>query len=161
MSNNFIKQLTEDIRIDLHEEFDKNFTRKAFFNKKWAKTKHDNHRGSLLNRTGKLRRGLKSRATGNTISFSNSMPYAEAHNQGFKGKVKQNVRAHNRKRPKESKKKGKIAVSAHSRTIAQEIPQRQFVGHHKNVDKIIKSNTDQALQELSNELAKQFKNRFK
>ncbi|MFV0505599.1 MAG: hypothetical protein ACK5L5_02645 [Bacteroidales bacterium] len=58
-----MKKLLTDIKIDLHDEFDRNFTRKAFFGKKWRETKNPNHRGSLMNRTGKLRRGLKSKTS--------------------------------------------------------------------------------------------------
>lgn len=161
MANNFIKQLTEDIRIDLHDEFDRNFTRKAFFGKKWRETIYPNSRGSLMNRTGKLRRGLKSRATGNQIKFSNAMPYASAHNKGYKGRVKQQVKAHTRKPRKGYKGKGRIEVSAHSRVINQDIPQRQFVGHDKQVDLIIKKNIDENMKELNNELSNTLKKHFK
>ncbi len=54
-----IKQTLEDIRTKLTDEFDRNFERKAFFDKRWSETKLINKRGSLLMRTGKLRRSIR------------------------------------------------------------------------------------------------------
>ena len=42
----FLKQILTDVKVKLSEEFDKNFQRKAFFDKNWANTKHPNNRGA-------------------------------------------------------------------------------------------------------------------
>ena len=78
----FIKNIISDLRVDLTDEFDKNFDRKSFFGKAWENTSIPNKRGSLMMRTGKLRRSIKSRVSGNQISWSSSLPYASLQNEG-------------------------------------------------------------------------------
>lgn len=78
----FTKNVLSDIRVDLTEEFDRNFERKAFFNKKWNNTKLPNQRGSLLSRSGKLRRSIMSKQTNDSVAWSSSLPYATINNEG-------------------------------------------------------------------------------
>lgn len=76
------KNILTDVKVELHDEFDNNFERKAFFDKPWPKEKIANNKGSLMSRSGNLRRANKSQVIGNTITFSNSLPYASIHNNG-------------------------------------------------------------------------------
>ena len=46
-----IKDFINSVRVELADEFDMNFRRKAFFNKKWPKTKHNYKTGSLMMRS--------------------------------------------------------------------------------------------------------------
>ena len=78
----FIKNILSDIRIDLTDEFDRNFERKAFVDKPWENNKIPNHRGSVMMRTGKLRRSVRSKQTNNEITWSSSLPYASLQNEG-------------------------------------------------------------------------------
>lgn len=78
----FIKNILSDVRVDLTEEFDRNFERKGFFDKKWRGTNLPNQRGSLMMRSGKLRRSILSKQSGNSVSWSSSLPYASIHNEG-------------------------------------------------------------------------------
>lgn len=78
----FIKNILSDIRVDLTDEFDKNFERKAFFDKAWENTSIPNRKGSLMMRTGKLRRSVRSKQTNNEITWSSSLPYASLQNEG-------------------------------------------------------------------------------
>ncbi len=80
--NDFIKNILSDVRVDLTEEFDRNFERKGFFDKKWKDTNLPNQRGSLMMRSGKLRRSIMSKQTANSVSWSSSLPYASVHNEG-------------------------------------------------------------------------------
>lgn len=80
--NDLFKNIVWDVRIELTEEFDQNFQRKAFFTKPWDKTDWPNSRGSLLMRSGQLRRGNRSMIQGTNIVFTNSQPYAALHNDG-------------------------------------------------------------------------------
>jgi phage gpG-like protein len=80
--NDFIKNIISDVRVDLTEEFDRNFERKAFFDKKWRGTNLPNQRGSLLMRSGKLRRSILSKQTGTQVTWSSSLPYASINNNG-------------------------------------------------------------------------------
>ncbi|WP_273006296.1 hypothetical protein [Chryseobacterium sp.] len=55
--NQFHKNILNDVRIELMDEFDRNFQRKAFFDKKWPSTKLINRKGSMMARSNNLRRG--------------------------------------------------------------------------------------------------------
>ena len=66
MDTNFRKEVIEhsleDVKVELDEEFDRNFQRKAFFNeKKWPDRKFDDGGGTLMQRTGGLRGSIRSR----------------------------------------------------------------------------------------------------
>lgn len=66
MEGNFKKEVIErsldDIKVELDEEFDRNFQRKAFFDEqKWPERKFDDGKGSLLQRSGALRKSLNSK----------------------------------------------------------------------------------------------------
>lgn len=135
---NYIQNILKDIRVDLTEEFDRNFERKSFFSgKRWAPVKKPVSRGSLLNRTGAMRSSIKSKVQGDSIVFSSSKPYTGIHNDG--GEIKR------------TSKKGK------SYTI--KMPQRQFIGNAPEVNRIIQENIGESLPEFINEyLQQQFNN---
>ncbi len=78
----FFKAFVKDVKTELADEFDRNFERKAFFNEKWPGTGIPNNRGSLMMRSGGLRRAIKSSINGNSIHFSSSRPDASLHNEG-------------------------------------------------------------------------------
>lgn len=114
--------------------------------KPWQQRKND--RGSrgraILIKSGRLRRSIRVlRATPDSIIIGTDVPYAAAHNNGFRGRV--TVKEHTRN--KYSKKRvgtgkytkngnerkrtvtsvsGSRTVSSHSRTMR--IPKRQFLG---------------------------------
>lgn len=52
------RNILNDMRVELADEFDRNFERKAFFTRKW-KPRRINSRGSLLIVTGALHRSIK------------------------------------------------------------------------------------------------------
>lgn len=81
---NFYKQILDDVAIELTDEFDQNFQRKAFFNKKWRQTKLINRRGSLMMRTSQLRRSIQMRQGSQSVSWSSSRIDASMHNEGGK-----------------------------------------------------------------------------
>ena len=74
--------LLKDLKVELTEEFDLNFERKAFFSDKWKPRSFPARRGSLLAVSNKLRGGIKSEVIENGVRFSSSVPYALAHNGG-------------------------------------------------------------------------------
>ena len=137
------------MRVDLTEEFDRNFTRKAFFTKKWAKRKDPHALGSLLIVTGTLRRSIQAHQESNGVRFTSQVPYATLHNEGGSGSV--TVRSHKRK-----SRKGKThTVRQHQRTI--NMPQRQFVGDSKEVRDIIGRCIADNVQRYNKELTKALK----
>ena len=175
-AEDFLKSIIQDIEVDLTQEFDKNFERKAFFNKKWPQTKHTYSRGSLLLRSGRLRRSVRSRNTTGQISWSSNLPYASLHNEGGEIIVNQkmkrffwamfyksnnaivyNVRkkaAANTKRNRslstEANKWKALALLKIGTKLT--IDQRQYIGWHPEVDRRIKRVVDYHIQQLNNDI---------
>lgn len=93
---------------------------------KWGK--EDDTGRKLLQKTLKLKRSIRiSKLRENEVSIvagGADIPYAKAHNEGFEGKVTQNVGEHTRK----TKTGDKINVSAFARTINQKIKKRKYIG---------------------------------
>ena len=180
--NTFFKNLLNDVKTELMDEFDRNFERKAFFDKPWnEKTKFPNKRGSLLMRTGKLRRSLKSRIAGNAISFTSSMPYAAIHNEG--GTITVTAKMKRYFWAMYYQAGGAITYAVKSKTMANtkrnraltaeagffkamalkpigtkiKIEQRRFIGHHTRVDTIVKNVVDANLRQLEKQITAKFK----
>lgn len=115
----------------------------------WAKRKKGWGRAerpgrAILVKSGRLRRSPRVISVSpDRVVVGTDVPYARAQNEGFKGKVKQNVKAHTRRKLGkiqstniETRKRGSrrgqvgtIAVKAHTRTIEQNIPARRFMGN--------------------------------
>lgn len=124
------KNILVDMRVELTDEFDKNFDRKAFFTKKWKRRANSNAKGSLLMVTGTMRRSIKSEIRDNGVRFTSAVPYAAIHNEGGTGT--KSVRQHTRT----SKKGRQYTVKTHTRKFT--MPQRQFVGDSKPTQELIK-----------------------
>lgn len=170
MKSDLLQKILTDIKVELSDEFDRNFERKAFFGKKWDKRKHEG-KGTLLVQTGKLRRSIRAQVRGQSVVFSSSEPYSAIHNDGGTitvtakmrryfwakyyetgGKVKYNKSG--------SMSKGSIRLSQEAemwRALALKkvgskiaIPQRQFLGDapevRKAVDSIVANNMKQTVE---------------
>lgn len=166
--NNFLKNLLTDIKVELAQEFDRNFERKGFFDQKWPQTKLRNHRGSLMMRSGKLRRSISAKVGGNAITFSSNMPYAAIHNEG--GEITVTAKMKRYFWAMHYKAGGAISPSSGGRGARNQrlsgeaaqwkalalmkvgtkmkIQQRQFIGHHPRVDQVIKQTADHNFKEL-------------
>ena len=55
-ANSLKKAIIADLRVELADEFDRNFQRKAFFSERWLPRRGKKARGSLLIVSGALRR---------------------------------------------------------------------------------------------------------
>ena len=78
-----ISRILKDIRVELSDEFDRNFERQAFFSEAWQRRKSPARPGgATLVDTGNLRRSIHSRTTGSNITFYTDLPYAAIHNEG-------------------------------------------------------------------------------
>lgn len=78
-----IRRILSDIRVELGDEFDRNFERQAFFNDVWTRRKSPPRPGgTILVDTGTLRRSIRSRTTDDSITFYTDLPYAAIHNDG-------------------------------------------------------------------------------
>lgn len=78
-----IKNILSDLRVELLDEFDQNFERQSYFGRAWQRRKSPIGDGSLLQKSGDLRKSIRSPRTSDTgITFSSSLPYAGIHNEG-------------------------------------------------------------------------------
>lgn len=169
----FNKNILSDIRVDLTEEFDRNFERKGFFTNKWRGTNLPNRRGSLMMRTGNLRRSIRSKQTSNEINWSSSLPYASINNQGGEivvtDKMKRFFWAMYYKSSGAAKGKGERAqrLSAEAQQwknlalqkvgAKMKIEKRQFIGDHPIVRQRIEEVVDKNIKELQDHIYNQLK----
>ena len=171
----FIKNILSDLRVDLTDEFDKNFERKSFFGKAWENTAIPNKRGSLMMRTGKLRRSIKSRQTNNELSWSSSLPYASLQNEGGEiivtermkrffwamfykanGAVTKSGKGERNKRlSQEAQMWRNLALQKVGAKM--KIKQRQFIGDHPQVRQRVSHVVDLNMKELEKEIFNKLK----
>ena len=169
----FLDNVINDVRIELTDEFDRNFERKGFFDKKWKRSKFGSG-GSVLTNSGNLRRSIRSQYNGSALSFSSSLPYASIHNEGGEIIVTQrmkrffwamHLKASNASRGgkqraermnEEAKKWKALALKKVGSKII--IPQRQFIGWHpslkKSIQNIVDINLEQYADSIKNDLKK-------
>lgn len=176
----FVKNLIKDIAIDLNDEFDQNFERKAFFDKPWQQTKLHNPKGSLMMRTGALRRSLNYKVSNDSVSWSSSLPYASVHNEGGEITVTAKMKSffwamHYKAAGAITETKGgKVSGSKRNQNLSIEakqwknlalmkigakikIEQRQFIGNHPKVGQRIQVVFDKHMKEVEAYFNEQFK----
>ena len=126
-----IQNILKELKIELTDKFDQNFSQGGFFGNKWKPRKKDGY-ATHLNNTGKLRRSIKAHIEDNTLVFTSSTPYAAAHNEGVNKSV--SVKS----------KKGKTF------TRKMNLPQRQFIGEYagmeKTTERIVKAEMEKQMQ---------------
>lgn len=181
MFKELLNNIIKDVEIDLTQAFDKNFQSKSFFNKKWAQTTHANSRGSLLLRTGRLRRSVKANQKNGQISWSSNLPYASIHNEGgeivvtekmkrffwamyykasggvlFSVKTKKQANTQRNQKLSAEAEKWKAMALMKVGTV-MDIKQRQFIGWHPQVDMRIKKIVNTNLNEMNKAIIKKLK----
>lgn len=177
--NDLEKKITNDLAVELADEFDRNFERKAFFTEKWPTTKINNARGSVMNRSGNLRRSIKYSVRDGMILFSSSLPYASIHNEGGEITVTAQMKKYfwamyykatggitTKADGGESKSKKNVKLTAEASKwkslalmkVGQKIKvdKRQMVGDHPQVAKIVKGVIDDNMEIFNQELIKKF-----
>lgn len=166
----FIKNILSDIRIDLTDEFDRNFERKAFFDKAWEETKIPNRKGSLMMRTGKTRRSIKSQQNQSDITWSSSLPHANMLNEGGEivvtakmkrffwamfykssGAVTKSGKGERNTRLTEEAKSWK-ALALQKVGAVMKVKQRQFIGDHPQVRQRVEQIVDKNMREIEREI---------
>ncbi|GGB82894.1 hypothetical protein GCM10007424_23650 [Flavobacterium suaedae] len=152
--------IAQDLAVDLLDEFDRNFERKGFFTDKWPQAKLINNKGSLMMRSGNLRRSIEYDVKKNTISFTSSLPYAAIHNEGGEITVTEKMKRYFWAMYKQAK--GVQASQWKALALMKvghkiKVTKRQMVGNHPQVAGIVKDVIDRNMAEFNNELAKQFK----
>ena len=164
--------LLRDISVELTDEFDQNFERKAFFTDSWKPTKMQQRNGSLMLRTGALRQSIAKptlNGLGKTIKWSSNLPYADIHNSGGEITVTTKMKKYfwYRYMQMVGKSKSKIVSdeALYTRNLACmkvgskiKIPKRQFIGDHP----VVKSRVDQVTREwVQNDLRNSLTNHLK
>lgn len=177
--NDLEKKITNDLAVELADEFDRNFERKAFFTEKWASPKINNARGSVMNRSGNLRRSIKYNVRDGMILFSSSLPYASIHNEGGEITVTAQMKKYfwamyykasggitTKADGGESSSKKNVKLTGEAAKwkglalmkVGQKIKveKRQMVGDHPQVTKIVKGVIDDNMELFNQELIKKF-----
>lgn len=176
----FVKNLIKDIAVDLNDEFDRNFERKAFFNQPWEQSKLHNPKGSLMMRTGQLRNSLSYSLGDDSITWSSSLPYASIHNEGGEITVTAKMKSffwamyYKASGAMTKTKGGKVSASKRNQNLSVEaqqwknmallkigskikIPQRQFIGDHPRVRERIQVVFDKHMEEVEVYFNEKFK----
>lgn len=161
--NRYVRLTMKDIRVEVKEEFDRNFQRQAFFNEKWKRRryKRDETRG-ILEAAGSLRRSIRAEIIeGNKgVAFTSSVPYARIHNEGGTITVTRRMKGYFWIKYREAmgKKgytlKGELRRNKKNRELSSDaefyramalkkvgskivIPRRQFIGAHPDLEKLL------------------------
>lgn len=141
-----IKEVSAQIIAETATSYYKErFKSKAFDGRMWLPSSIQKTRGSLLVDTGKLVNSIRPSYVSSSrviISAGNSkVGYAQVHNEGSKAVVQ--IKAHTRKL-----QSGKTSqVKAHSK--AMNIPQRQFIGEAKELNRKIKERINGYIREIN------------
>lgn len=169
-----ISNILNDIRVEMADEFDRNFTRQAFFSKAWQRRKSPSGKGrAILADTGSLRRSIGHRTTPQSVIFETTLPYADIHNEGGVIKITSRMRKffwakyyeatnglqrtsknaiRNNKHNKQLNTLAEFWRAMALKPIGSEIkmPERRFLGINndvlKIVDAIVNENLDDFLQ---------------
>lgn len=146
-----IKIILKDLKVELLDKFDSNFSRGAFFGKKW-KPRRDGI-PTHLNNTGTLRRSISAKVHGHSLTFTSSTPYSAIHNDG--GIIY--VRPHHRHfwcKVDGKRKKVRKQVKSYN----YRMPKRQFLGAYPGIDKTIERAAKHAIQQELQKIATKTKN---
>jgi len=132
------QKIIKDLKLELTDKFDQNFSQGGFFGNRWKPKKNGNP--SHLIKSGALRRSIQSHIEDGAIVFTSSTPYAAAHNEGVN------------KRVTVKSKKGKTF------TRKMNLPQRQFIGEYQGMEKTVERIACQAIKEEIQAIVKKANN---
>ncbi|MCF0257487.1 MAG: phage virion morphogenesis protein [Bacteroides heparinolyticus] len=169
-----IARILQDIRVELSDEFDRNFERQGFFSEAWERRKSPlRPGGSILIDSGTLRRSIQSKTTETSITFYSDLAYAGIHNDGGAIRVTEKMKRYFWYRYKKAtgsfgrtkrgaKRKDKrtiqltdeaefwkhMALMKVGRTIM--IPRRRFLGTSPEVEAAVREIVEENLTEFFN-----------
>lgn len=160
--DDLIRKSLDDIRVELADEFDRNFEREAFFNEKWKRRKwNDDETRGLLMRTGALRQSIRAETVGQEkVVFSSDVPYAKIHNEGgtitvtrrmkgwfwikYREAIGQRTFKRDGSQRNNKKNRGINSAAEFYKAMALKktgskiiIPKRQFIGRHPDMEKLL------------------------
>ena len=171
-----IRHILSDIRVEIGDEFDKNFERQGFFTKAWARRKSPiRGDGHILVASGDLRKSVQSRSDATSITFFSSSPYAARHNEGGEIKVTEKMKRYFWHKYYEAtgsfgyRKDGSLRQTGKQRQLSANaefwramalmkvgktirIPKRQFLGMAPEVEREVTKIIEDELEEYFNHL---------
>lgn len=169
-----IARIQQDIRVEMTDEFDRNFERQAFFSEAWQRRKSPTRPGgSILIDTGRLRRSVSSRTTENSITFYTDLSYAAIHNDGGEIRVTKKMKRYfwhkyyeatgsfgRRKNGEKRKDKRTVQLTGEAEfwkfmALKKEgsmikIPRRRFLGVSPEVEKAVREIIEENITEYFN-----------
>lgn len=153
------KTLLDDMRVDLSQEFDRNFERKAFFSEKWKPRAHNYPRGSLLMVSGAMRRSTQGQVSGDGVRFSSSLPYTALHNEGGKITITAKMKRFFWYKYKQTKDETwkRMALMKVGKVIT--MPERRFIGDGPDTQRIIREAIDRNIQKFNLSLTNFIRNK--
>lgn len=171
-----LREILRDIRVELADEFDRNFERQGFFNERWQRRRSPSGKGrGILIQTGALRRSIKGKVSGGAVEFESDLPYAALHNEGGEIVVTERMKKYfwyrhiTAKGGMTRKKNGDLRNNKANRQLSGEaefwrrlalmkvgstikIPKRQFIGAspelERNVEEIIDEHLNAFFEQL-------------
>ena len=152
-----VGNILNDIRVELADEFDRNFQREAFFSKPWnPKAPHG------LKLSGALRNSINAKVSGDSVEFSSQLPYAKIHNEGGTITVTPRMKRFFWRKYYQTGEVmyRNLALKKTGSTIS--MPQRQFIGYSDeltpNIEQIIRKNIEVCCKDITVNIQKQFDN---
>lgn len=164
-----IKRILRDIRVEMADEFDRNFERQAYFNTKWQRKRSPASKSStLLVDTGALRRSVQSRVTDHSVIFESTLPYAAIHNEGGQIVVSKRMKGYFWHRYYQAQgafgrtKSGRLRKDKRNEQLSTQaefwkhlalmrigstikIPKRQFLGTGAEVEQLVRNVVEESL----------------
>ena len=166
-----ITGIIKDIRVELSEEYDRNFERQGFFSEKWQRRRSPLRQGrAVLIDSGALRRSIHSRTSATSVTFVSDLPYAALVVDGGEIKVTRRMKAYfwhkyyeaqgafGRRKdgsPRQDKRNLRLSTEAEFwRCMALmrvgaviRIPRRRFLGTSPEVEQAVKDIIESNLEE--------------
>lgn len=125
------REVAKRLAVIMREETDDAFRQKQFNGEPWPATKQPVKQGSLMLRTGLLRRSISFTANGNRVVVTSAVPYAALHNEGgaVTVPVTEQMRRYFFYMYKKTKQERYRAMAlSRKQSYRIRIPKRQFVG---------------------------------
>ena len=174
-----LRHTLSDVRVELLQEFDRNFTRQAFFNEQWQRKRRDNGK-PILTDTGTLRRSIGAEVKENAVTFYSTEDYALIHQNGGIIKVTPRMKRYfwyrymNAVGKKSKRKDGSFGRTKKNAQLDEDaeffkamalkrvgssirIPQRRFIGMHPSVEAKVRAIIERNFESMINEVDFDFK----
>lgn len=157
-ANKLKHTLLTDLKVELYEEFDLNFGRKAFFSDKWKPRAFPYRRGSLMSVSNNLRRSINAEVVRNGVRFTSAKPYATSHNEGAKIQVTPRMKKFFWAKYISTKQDMWKFMALKKTGSLIELPERRFIGDGPHTQRLIETVINDFCKEFGLQLTDIIKN---